>query len=221
MSEPDRVEVVLPCLNEAAALPAVLDAVAAHLGAKVLVVDNGSTDGTVAVASAHGARVITESVKGYGAAVHRGLLRATAEIVCVLDADGSIDPAELTALIEPVRQGTCDLAVGRRVPTVRSSMPWHARAGNALLAWILRRRGVAVRDLAPVRVGRRTQLLELDVRDRAFGYPLELLLRAGAAGWTVRELPVRYRPRTAGKSKVSGSVTGTARAVRDMIGVLR
>ncbi|GAA4879611.1 glycosyltransferase family 2 protein [Saccharopolyspora cebuensis] len=220
MDEPE-VDVVLPCLNEAAALPGVLDGVRA-IGARAVVVDNGSTDGSAEVAAAHGAVVVTESRPGYGAAVHAGLVRADAALVCVLDADGSVDPAELPALLELVRTGAADLAAGRRVPVERGVLPWHARAGNALLAGLLRRHGVAVRDLAPVRAARRADLLALGVQDRAFGYPLELLLRAGRAGWRVRELPVAYRPRAAGTtSKVSGSIRGTARAARDMIGVLR
>jgi hypothetical protein len=100
--------------------------------------------------------------------------------------------------------------------------PWHARAGNLVLASILRRRGLAVSDIAPARAVRRADLLALSVRDRAFGYPLELLVRAADAGWAVVERDVAYRPRAAGtKSKVSGSVRGTVRAVRDMAGVLR
>jgi hypothetical protein len=100
--------------------------------------------------------------------------------------------------------------------------PWHARAGNRVLATILRRRGLPVSDIAPARAVRRTDLLDLGVQDRAFGYPLELLLRAADANWRVVEQDVAYRPRAAGtKSKVSGSVRGTMRAVRDMAGVLR
>lgn len=217
----DDVEVILPCRDEAEALPAVLHRVGELSGARALVVDNGSRDGSARVAADHGARVVHEPTPGYGAAVHAGVLAADADVVCVLDADGSIDAAQLTALIDPVRDGACDLALGRRVPTERAAMPWHARVGNAVLAWLLRRRGAPVRDLGPVRVVRRDALIALNVRDRAFGYPLELLLRAGRAGWRIREVPVSYRPRTGGRSKVSGSVTGTARAVRDMIGVLR
>ena len=94
--------------------------------------------------------------------------------------------------------------------------PWHARAGNAVVAALLRSRGVPVHDIAPIRVGRRDALLALGVADRAFGYPLELLLRAGRAGWRIEEVPVRYTRRAGGRSKVTGSVVGTARAVRDM-----
>ena len=211
---------VLPCLNEAAALPGVLAAFPP--GFRALVVDNGSDDGSPAVAAAHGARVLAEPSPGYGAAVHTGIVAATSDVVCVLDADGSLDPAELPRIIAPVLAGTADLAVGRRVPVGAGAWPWHARAGNAVLAALLRRRGLAVRDIGPIRAFRREALLALDVQDRRFGYPLELLIKAARADWRVVEFDVEYRPRTAGtKSKVSGSVRGTARAIRDMAGVLR
>jgi glycosyltransferase involved in cell wall biosynthesis len=207
-------EVVLPCLNEAEALPSVLASLPE--GWPVLVVDNGSTDDTAAVALGYCARVVAEPRPGYGAAVHTGLVHARAEFVAVLDGDGSLDPAVLPLLADAVRDGRADLAVGRRVPDGSGVWPWHARAGNALIAALLRSRGVPVHDIAPVRVARREALLGLGVADRAFGYPLELLLRAGKAGWRIEELPVRYSRRAGGRSKVSGTVAGTARAVRDM-----
>ncbi len=211
---------VLPCLNEAAALPGVLAAFPP--GFRPLVVDNGSRDGSPAVAAAHGARVLAEPSPGYGAAVHAGVVAATSDVVCVLDADGSLDPAELPRLTAPILAGDADLAVGRRVPVGAGAWPWHARAGNAVLAALLRRRGLPVRDIGPIRAFRRADLLALDVRDRRFGYPLELLIKAARADWRVVEFDVAYRPRTAGtRSKVSGSVLGTARAIRDMAGVLR
>lgn len=220
MSSP--VDVVLPCLDEAEALPGVLAGLPEDAGYRAIVVDNGSSDGSAEVAARWGATVVLEPRPGYGAAVHTGLLHACADIVCVADCDGSIDLGALPALVEPVRSGTTDLSVGRRVPIQRSAFPWHARAGNAVLAAMLRRHGVQVRDLAPVRVGRRADLLALNVTDRGFGYPLELLVRAGRAGWRVRESPITYHPRAAGtRSKVTGSALGTARAVRDMLGVLR
>lgn len=210
-------EIVLPCLDEAEALPAVL----AELppGWPVLVVDNGSTDATAEVALAHGARVVREPRRGYGAAVHAGLVGARAELVAVLDGDGSLDPAVLEPMAAAVRAGA-DLAVGRRVPQARGVWPWHARAGNAAIAALLRRRRVPVHDIAPVRIGRRAALLELAVADRGFGYPLELLLRAGAAGWQLQEFDVAYRPRAGGRSKVSGSLRGTGRAATAMAGLL-
>lgn len=213
------VDVVLPCLDEAAALPGVLAALPD--GYHAIVVDNGSADGSPEVAAACGATVVHEPRKGYGAAVHTGLEHARADVVCFLDADGSLDPAELVPLVDAVAGGA-HLAVGRRVPVRRGVWPWHARAGNAVLATLLRRRGLPVSDIAPARAARRQDLLDLGVADRAFGYPLELLLRAERARWRVVEFDVAYRPRATGtKSKVSGSVRGTARAVRDMARVLR
>jgi glycosyltransferase involved in cell wall biosynthesis len=211
------VDIVLPCLDEAEALPGVLAAMPA--GYRVLVVDNGSTDDTVAVATACGATVVSEPRRGYGAAVHAGLLAATADLVGVLDADGSLPPQALPRLVAEAANGS-DLAVGRRVPQA-GAWPWHARAGNMVLAAVLRQRGLPVHDIAPIRVGRRQALLDLGVTDRACGYPLELLLRAGAAGWRVREFDVEYRPRAGGRSKVSGSVRGTVRAARDMAEAMR
>ncbi|MGH3997735.1 MAG: glycosyltransferase family 2 protein [Pseudonocardiaceae bacterium] len=211
------VDVILPCLNEAEALPGVLAAM--PVGYRVLVVDNGSTDDTATVATACGATVVTERRRGYGAAVHAGLVAATADLVGVLDADGSLPPQALPGLVVELARGA-DLAVGRRIPQA-GAWPWHARAGNAALAALLRHRGLPVHDIAPIRVGCRQALLDLGVTDRGFGYPLELLLRAGAAGWLVRECDVEYRPRAGGKSKVSGSVRGTAQAARDMVAAMR
>ncbi|MCW3819929.1 glycosyltransferase family 2 protein [Micromonospora sp. DR5-3] len=217
---PTPIDVVLPCLDEAAALPGVLTALPP--GYRAIVVDNGSRDGSAEVAVRHGARVVHEPRRGYGAAVHTGLVAAEAELVCVLDADGSFDPAELPALVAPVTGGAADLTVGRRRPVSAGAWPWHARAGTALIAALLRHRGVPLRDLSPIRVARREALLALNVTDRAFGYPLELLIRAAAAGWRIQELDVAYAPRAAGtRSKVSGSVRGTLRATRDFAGVLR
>ncbi len=213
-------DVVIPCRDEAPALPALLALVPA--GFHPIVVDNGSTDDTADVARRLGATVVQESRPGYGAAVHAGLEAATADYVAVIDGDGSMDPAQLVGLLTEVREGRADLAVGRRRPVARGVWPWHARAGNALVLWWLRRRlGLAVHDIAPMRVARRDQLLALGVQDRRFGYPVELLQRAGQAGWRLVEQDIDYHPRAAGtKSKVSGSVVGTVRAARDFARVL-
>lgn len=185
-------------------------------GYSVVVVDNASTDDTGALARDLGARVVHENLLGYGAAVHTGLLAARTEIVCFLDSDGSVDPGELPALVELLRGDGIDLVVGRRRPTGRGAWPWHARVGNALLAARLRQRtGLPIHDLGSVRVTRRRPLLDLGVENRRFGYPIELLVRAAGAGWRVREVDVSYAPRSAGRSKVTGSVAGTARALRD------
>jgi glycosyltransferase involved in cell wall biosynthesis len=213
-------DLVLPCRDEAAALPGLLTRVPAGLA--VIVVDNGSTDGTAEVARGLGATVVDEQVPGYGAAVHAGLLAATSDHVAFMDGDGSFDAADLLPLLDDVRSGRADLALGRRRPVRRGVWPWHARLGNDLVVWWLRRRtGMAAHDIAPMRVCRREALLALDVRDPRFGYPVELLQKATRAGWTVAERDVAYHPRAAGtRSKVSGSVRGTARAARDFWRVL-
>lgn len=212
-------QIVLPCLDEAEALPAVIAALPD--GWPVLVVDNGSTDATADVARDLGARVVAEPRRGYGAAVHAGLVAADADVVAFLDGDGSLDAGVLPGLVRAVVEDRTDLAVGRRVPVAAGVWPWHARAGNAAIAAVLRRRGVPVHDIAPIRVAHRRALIDLGVADRAFGYPLELLLRAGAAGWRITETPVPYRARAGGRSKVSGSVRGTVRAARDLTALLR
>lgn len=212
-------QIVLPCLDEAEALPAVIAALPD--GWPVLVVDNGSTDATADVARDLGARVVAEPRRGYGAAVHAGLVAADADVVAFLDGDGSLDAGVLPGLVRAVVEDHTDLAVGRRVPVAAGVWPWHARAGNAAIAAVLRRRGVPVHDIAPIRVAHRRALIDLGVADRAFGYPLELLLRAGAAGWRITETPVPYRARAGGRSKVSGSVRGTVRAARDLTALLR
>ena len=208
-------DVVLPCRDEAGALPTVFARWPA--GLRPIVVDNGSSDGTAAVARHHAAEVVIEPVPGYSSAVHAGVSAARAPYVAVLDADASMAAVDLLPLLDLVRRGEATMAVGRRRPVARGLWPWHARAGTLVLAWWLRRStGLPVHDIAPMRVCRRDDLLALGVADRRFGYPLELLLRAAKAGWTVRELDVSYWPRAAGtRSKVSGSVKGTLRAIRD------
>jgi glycosyltransferase involved in cell wall biosynthesis len=213
-------DLVLPCRDEGPALRLLLPRVPACFA--VVVVDNGSIDDTAEVARTLGATVVREDSPGYGAAVHAGVLAARSDLLAVMDGDGSFDPADLLPLVEEVRTGRADLATGRRRPVRRGVWPWHARAGNRVVLWWLRRRiGLPVRDIAPMRVCRRADLLALDVRDRRFGYPVELLQKAQRAGWRITERDVAYHPRAAGtRSKVSGSVRGTLRAARDFARVL-
>jgi glycosyltransferase involved in cell wall biosynthesis len=214
-------DIVIPCRDEAAALPSVLAEVPA--GFRAIVVDNGSTDGTADVARHLGAIVVTERQPGYGAAVHTGVVAASAPYVAVIDGDDSLPLDVLPTMLAAVRDGSATMAVGRRRPIGRGVWPWHARVGTkALATWLRRSTQLGIHDLAPVRVCRRDDLLALDVQDRRFGYPLELMRKAAAAQWTVREFDVAYRPRAAGtKSKVSGSVRGTLRTMRDFARVAR
>jgi glycosyltransferase involved in cell wall biosynthesis len=209
------IEVILPALDEAEAIPGVLAAMPA--GFEPLVVDNGSTDDTAEVARRCGARVVVEPRRGFGSACYAGLVAARSEIVCFMDCDGSLDPGELPLVAGPVAGGALDLCLGARVASSAGAWPWHARAANRVLAFEVRRRcRVAVTDIGPMRAARRDALVALGLRDRAFGWPLEMVLRGAAAGWRIGEVPVRYGPRTGGRSKVSGSARGTYRAVRDM-----
>ncbi len=213
------VDVVLPCLDEAASLPWVLSRLPA--GYRAIVADNGSTDGSGVVAATHGAIVVGVPQRGFGAAAHAGLEAATADVVCFCDADGSMDPAQLPRVADLVLAGDADLVLGRRRPA-RGAWPVHARVANIALARMLRRRtGLRLHDLGPMRAARREALLGLGLTDRRFGYPLEMVTSAADAGWRVREVDVDYAVRTEGsRSKVTGTVRGTVRTIRDMSAVL-
>jgi len=213
------VDVILPVLDEAEAIPIVLAAFPS--GFAPLVVDNGSTDGSADVARSLGARVVSEPRRGFGAACFAGLSAARSELVCFMDCDGSLDPVQLPLVTEPVASGRLDLCLGTR-RAEPGAWPLHARLANRVLARQLRRRSsMAISDLGPMRCARRQPLCELGLADRAFGWPLEMVLRAAAAGWRVGEAPVSYRSREGGRSKVSGSARGSLRAARDMSRVLR
>jgi glycosyltransferase involved in cell wall biosynthesis len=213
-----RIDVILPCLNEAEALPWVLTRMPA--GFHAIVADNGSTDGSGSIAVDHGATVVRVPQRGFGAACHAGLVAATSDIVCFMDADASLNPHDLPQVANPVRNGSTDLVLGRRRTRTLGSWPVHARVANKVLAAELRRRtGVRLRDLGPMRCARRARLLELGLTDRRFGYPLEMVMAAAVADWRIDEVDIPYLPRS-GRSKVTGTVSGTVRTVRDMRRVL-
>ncbi|MFB7633589.1 glycosyltransferase family 2 protein [Streptomyces sp. NPDC056149] len=217
-TSPTRVDVVLPCLDEAQALPWVLDRIPP--GWRAIVVDNGSTDGSPEIARSLGAHVVREPRRGFGAACHAGLTAATADVVCFCDCDASLDPRRLPDVAGPVLDGTADLVLGRRRPTALGAWPLHARLANLELARLIRgRTGLRLHDLGPMRAARRVPLIDLGLTDRRSGYPLQMLVRAADAGWRVRETDVPYHPRT-GRSKVTGTWRGTWHAVRDMRAVL-
>ena len=212
------VDVILPCLNEASALPWVLERMPD--GFRPIVVDNGSTDGSGEVARSLGATVVTEPARGFGAAAHAGLLAATSDLVCFSDCDASLDPRQLPRLTALLLAGQADLVLGRRRTERRDAWPLPARVANWELARRVRRKtGLKVRDLGPMRAAAREALLSLNLADRRFGYPLEMVMNAAAAGWRVSEVEVAYLPRI-GKSKVTGTVGGCVRTVRDMSAVL-
>ena len=211
------IDVVLPVLDEVDAIPRVLASIPSSY--RAIVVDNGSTDDSAVVAAACGARVVHEPRRGFGSACFAGLLAAEHDVVCFMDCDGSLDGADLPRVADPVLAGA-DLVLGARVATP-GAWPLHARLANRVLAAEVRRRtGLALFDLGPMRAARREALLALELRDRRFGWPLEMVVRAAQARWRIAEVEVPYRPRV-GASKVTGTVRGTVRTVHDMVGVLR
>jgi glycosyltransferase involved in cell wall biosynthesis len=210
-------DVILPVLDEAAAIPGVLAAMPA--GYRPIVVDNGSTDASAAVAAEFEALVVSEPRRGFGAACFAGLLAAEADVVCFMDCDGSLDPADLPGVVALLDQGA-DLAIGAR-RAARGAWPLHARIANRVLARELRRRtGTRLEDIGPMRAAHRQALLDLDLRDRRSGWPLEMVVKAVAAGWSVVDAPVPYAERE-GRSKVTGTFRGTIQAIGDMGAILR
>jgi glycosyltransferase involved in cell wall biosynthesis len=210
-------DVILPVLDEAAAIPGVLAAMPA--GYRPLVVDNGSSDGSAEIAAGLGATVVREPRRGFGAACFAGLRAATDEVVCFMDCDGSLDPADLPGIVALLDSGA-DLAIGAR-RAARGAWPLHARVANRVLAIELRRRtGVRLEDIGPMRAAGREALLGLDLRDRRSGWPLEMVVKAAAVGWTIAGAPVPYSARE-GRSKVTGTLRGTLQAVGDMGAILR
>lgn len=213
------VDVVLPVLDEREALARVLSGLPS--GYQAIVVDNGSTDGSGDLARSLGATVIEESRRGFGAACFAGLSASTAPVVAFCDADGSFDLRQLPLVTGPVMSGAADMVLGARCTTSWGAWPAHARLANKVLAFELRRRtGLLLTDLGPMRAARREGLLSLGLTDRRSGWPLEMVLKAVAAGWHLDEVDVEYAPRV-GRSKVTGTVLGTARAVKDMAAALR
>lgn len=212
------IDVVLPVLNEREALPKVIPLF--PTGYRPIVVDNDSTDGSGELAAELGATVVCEPTRGFGAACWAGLRAATSEVVCFMDCDGSLDPADLLVVSRPVLDNRADLVIGRRVPEA-GAWPLHARLANRVLAATVKRRcGLDLGDIGPMRASRRADLVDLGLVDRRFGWPLEMVVKASESGWTVAEVDVSYTKRL-GRSKVTGTVRGTVRTVKDMRAVLR
>jgi len=204
---------VIPALNEAGSIGGLVRRVPAGIVREVIVVDNGSTDATATVAAAAGARVVHEPRRGYGAACWAGVsaVSADTDVVAFLDGDGSQSPEELPGILGPIAAGRADFVLGAR--RGRGGHPAHATLGTHLIARLIAwRHGAHVTDIPPFRAIRVTLLRELDMRDRAFGWPVEMVAKAAARGARIVEVAVSQRPRAAGRSKVSGTVVGSLRA---------
>ncbi len=212
------IDVIFPVLNEAKALPWLLGRMPD--GFRAIVVDNASTDGSGAIATYHGADVITESRKGFGWACWAGLQVARSDVIAFCDADASFDPQDLPLVVNAVLIGDQDLVLGARMPVEKGAWPLHARLANR---WLAKRvghaTGVEISDLGPMRAMHRDALMALGMEDRRFGWPLEMVVKAAKADWRICEVAIPYYPRT-GRSKVTGTLMGTVRAARDMGAIL-
>ena len=220
---PSPLAFIIPALNEEAALAPMLDGLRAALDAAacadadIVVVDNGSRDATAAVAWKHDARVISEPRRGYGQACLAGMaaLSGDTEIVVFLDADGSDDPEDLQRLLAPVRDAKADMVLGSRTAAARNSGAFTPQQafGNWLATGLMRVFfGARYTDLGPFRVLRREALERLKMKDTNFGWTIEMQIKAHRFGLRVVEIPVNYRKRIAGESKISGNFAGTVRA---------
>jgi glycosyltransferase involved in cell wall biosynthesis len=209
------VTLIIPALNEAACIGPLLAELPPGLVQDLLVVDNGSSDDTAGAARQAGARVVAEPRRGYGYACAAGAAAARGEILAFMDGDGSFIPAELRALLGPIRDGSADLVLGTRMrgTMAAGAMPPHQRLGNRLVARLMTLLyDLPLTDLGPFRAIRRDLLEALDMREMTYGWPVEMIVKAARAEARIVELPVSYRPRLAGQSKVGGTVRGTSLA---------
>jgi glycosyltransferase involved in cell wall biosynthesis len=215
------VSVVIPALNEEETIVGVLDGIPGTIVDQVIVVDNGSTDATARLAQAHGALVVREDRRGYGAACYAGFQTTSAEVVVFMDGDGADNPTQIADLAAPILVDEADLVIGSRTrgEVERGALLLHARFGNWLAALLMRALyGLRVTDLGPFRAIRRSVLAELDMQEMTYGWPTEMMVKAAKNGYRVMEIPVDYRRRAGGRSKISGTIRGTALAAYYILG---
>ena len=219
------VSVVIAALNEEEAIANVIGAVPRDLADQIIVVDNGSTDRTAEVASAAGARVVTEPLRGYGRAFRAGLraISPACEIVVFLDGDGSDCPEMMDRLVRPIIEETHDFVIGSRTRGHREpgSMNFHQVLAGYMVGLVLRiLYGVRSTDMGPFRAIRRQTLERLGMREETYGWPLEMQMRAARARVRLLEVPVDYRRRAGGQSKIAGTVRGSFLAATRILATL-
>jgi glycosyltransferase involved in cell wall biosynthesis len=219
-----RASIIIPAFNEAASIGLVLDEIPRDDVDEIIVVDNGSTDDTAAVAEGHGARVVRESERGYGTACLKGIasLSMKSEIIVILDGDHSDYPGDLPLILAPIQSGAADFVMGSRVmgEAQGGALQWNQRFGNALACSLIRwLYGVRFTDMGPFRAMRRASFELLGMRDPNYGWNAEMQVKAIGAGLRILEVPVRYRRRV-GKSKISGTIKGTILAGAKIIGTI-
>ncbi len=220
-----RVDVIIPALDEAETIQSVIGSLPRPVVRNIIVVDNGSTDGTADRAREAGAQVVAEPRRGYGAACLAGIrsLPHDTDVVVFLDADGSDDPSCLPRLLEPIARDRADLVIGSRVlgRAEPGALTLQQRIGNRVAtAWLRRRFALPATDLGPFRAIRRASLDALGMTDRSYGWTVEMQLRAARKGLRYAEVPVPYRRRKGGASKVAGTVRGTVGATVKILGLL-
>ena len=212
---PVQISVIIPALNEADSIAQVLAAISKEHLLEVIVVDGGSSDGTAAIAESCGAIVIPEERRGYGRACATGLAAARGGIVVFMDADGADDPQYIPVLIAPILEREADMVLGSRLAgyVEDGAMIWHQRTGNQLSAWLIHRLyGLPLTDLSPFRAVLRDRLLALHMQEMTYGWPTEMIAKAARRSWRIQEIPVNYRTRLGGKSKISGTGKGSVLA---------
>jgi len=219
MSGAGKVAVVIPTLNEQDSIAGVVQALPRDIVSRVIVADGGSTDATAERARAAGADVIAPG-RGYGRACLAGAWACDAEIVVFMDGDGADDPASIAALVEPIRTGAFDFVIASRARGQREpgSIGWHQLLAGRIAGLGMRLLyGVRYTDMCAFRAIRRDRLLALDMREMTYGWNIEMQMRAARARLRILEIPVPYRRRTGGTSKVAGSPSGTLRAAGRII----
>lgn len=208
------ISVIIAALNEEDAIANVVRAVPRDIASEIIVVDNGSEDLTGEKARSAGARVITETRRGYGSAFRAGVkaVRPDCEIIVFLDGDGSDVPEQMGALVQPILDGTHDFVLGSRIlgRRERGSMIFHQVVAGYLIGFLVRLLyGVHYTDMGPFRAIRRDALESLGMREETYGWPLEMQMRAARTGLRILEVPIDYRQRAGGASKISGTLKGS------------